>query len=207
MPRATRSQHLKYIDHAIILPSRRPRPPPKPSPRLNAASQPDCKLFNTPAEIRNRIYELAFEGEESHIRDSKSKTLTSNNAALLTSCKVIYAEARQIYYNNCTFHLYTISSMQNWLRQMGPASRASLRQIRFAGEWKHMWTKGRGWRRLGPGGRKTAAQKLLCKVDEVLRERSVALECGAVKVQVKGDWYTWAKSAGGKKKVVHDRGC
>lgn len=122
-------------------------------PRLPCAPQTSCPLFSVfPAEIRNRIYALSLESEDTSQNDS-SQSLYQRNAfyyrpgykqpkriqtGLLQTCQLIYAEASLLPpgINEHTFwfyrsppHVKDASSPLNYFRKMTPRQRAQVNHI------------------------------------------------------------------------------
>lgn len=70
------------------------------------ADKQQCRLLALPAELRNEIYRLAFEGTITTIKGrhyrgqwARVEPTSSDNPGLLLANKQLYAEARLIYYS------------------------------------------------------------------------------------------------------------
>lgn len=81
------------------------------------------------AELRNRIYELAFEP----ITDVDGGKTEELQHPLTKACRQIRAESLTMYYENTCFNLICGPKSRNaactWLRTMGPGACASLRTL------------------------------------------------------------------------------
>ncbi|KAF2165991.1 hypothetical protein M409DRAFT_23718 [Zasmidium cellare ATCC 36951] len=165
---------------------------PPPNPLQNASSQTGSKFFTLPPELRNYIYELAFNDSRCAILSLYCNMEYNTPPGILTSCKVIYAEARQLYYTNCEFVSHDIRDLRRWLEKIGTGSRKSLRK--FA-----LLTDPYNQRLLGST---VFAKQVLCQLDHMLQAKDVTVEIGAMRVLVKENWWCWELDKEGKKRVV-----
>ncbi|KAK4494395.1 hypothetical protein PRZ48_014693 [Zasmidium cellare] len=160
----------------------------------DAAPQTSCKFMSLPAELRNHIYELAFDGTTCSIANHKRNMKYNYPPGILVSCKVIYAEARQIYYNTCDFTVYKIGALHRWLHTIGYACRKSLKRLAYDPAFKEMmWLS------------YVTPEQVLCRVDHMLQAKDVAIEVGGVRVWTKEKWWYWELDEDGKKQVVEWR--
>lgn len=173
--------------------SRKQKHSPSSNPSQNASSQPVSKLFKLPAEIRNCIYEMVFEGAKVTIPIRH----TSANPHLLMSCKTIYGEARQLYYNKCHFRLCNTSDLRRWLEIIGLASRKSLMSLEIAPP-----NLGRSSFTLALRTRRVLAGDMLCHLDHILQARDTDIKIGGLKVLGYREWWCWNLDADGNKVAV-----
>lgn len=150
-------------------------------PLKNASSQPDSSLFKLPAELRNRIYELVFEGAKVTIpvRDR------STNPHTLTTCKAIYAEARQIFHNKCHFRLHNAKRLRCWLDNIGSASAKSLTSLEIQPE---MGNRDPNYWSISRTKKKMIAEEALCRVDHILQAKDVNIDVAALRIWSAGSW-------------------
>lgn len=100
-------------------------------PLDNAADQTGSRLLGLPAELRNRIYEMAFFDTVvvlPSIKKVSPKGLFKGPGILL-ACKQTYAEAVTLYYTLPTFEAYTGSRLSRWLRRIGAVRQEQVTKI------------------------------------------------------------------------------
>lgn len=99
----------------------------------NAADQSKCRLFRLPAEIRNSIYELAFENEVVFVgtKIKKKPQARAKVQGILLACKQTYAETLQLHFSISTFQFDNKNRIMQWLRNIGLQHRILITQIEF----------------------------------------------------------------------------
>jgi hypothetical protein len=116
------------------------------TPAENDSVQPvveaqESPLLNLPGELRDRIYEYAFDCAPDFIticKGAKNSTIGCTAPPLLQVCRQIREEASTIFYTQQKFYMngrwYCSSDVaQAWLRSLDSTSRSVLRHLYFYG--------------------------------------------------------------------------
>lgn len=82
------------------------------------ASQTQSPFFRLPAELRNQIYELAFQETTATVQYPGGCCLLPSG--ILTACKQAYTEAIGLFYSNATFEFLGFDAALEWLVAVCP---------------------------------------------------------------------------------------
>lgn len=109
-------------------------PPPKASSKVKAhiLQQDDSRLTRLPAELRNRIYELALPDTIIIPRRRPKMGIPCNKVCapgLLLTCKQIYQEAIGLYYSSTSFWFKIPDDFARWARIIGIKKLKVIRKI------------------------------------------------------------------------------
>ena len=92
-----------------------------------------CRLLALPAELRNKIYTMAFEDEV--IEDPLDKNWVEPRhfqaPPLLMTCHQIYDEARLLFYATATFRATYNADLCAWFGHIPEMSRRHIRRVQF----------------------------------------------------------------------------
>lgn len=102
--------------------------------------QQPCRLLALSAELRNKIYTMAFEDEvvEDPFIKSWVEPRHFEAPALLMTCRQIYSEARLLFYATATFRATFNDPVTPWMSSMPKVNRCHIRNIQ-AFVPKHNW--------------------------------------------------------------------